>query len=124
MESHYHECPECGSWHKCKQDECDDEEQPWYCDDCLDDDSDSDELYQTIGRRIEMTQLALDTLCLIIGQKPRDFTAITIMRLFQKVNHDTRDWHEFSSVLDRLHNYGVLTISGYNTSGMTIYNLI
>jgi len=45
------------------------------------------------------------------------------MRLYQKVMHETHDWHEFSNALDNWHTLGILRVVGHEQSGMTIYDL-
>ena len=48
------------------------------------------------------------------------FTARQICRLYAE-EHDYINWHEFSDYLSRLHDKGLLVITGHDISGMCIY---
>ncbi len=72
---------------------------------------------------IETLRLRYRTLELIISEKMTQFTAIDMMRTYQKIIHESIDWHEFSDYLDNLHTKGVLVCIGHTNDGMTKYNL-
>ena len=56
-----------------------------------------------------------------LSSKQHNFTARQISQLYAE-DHDYINWHEFSNYLSRLHDKGLLVITGHDTSGMCIYN--
>jgi len=73
----------------------------------------------------ELTRITLEynTLKLLVTEKPSEFNAIDIMRLYQKVMQENVNWHEFSDILAHFNVLGLVELKGHNSSGMTIYRM-
>lgn len=68
------------------------------------------------------TDTKYHVLMVIVSEKMVRFTAIDVMRMYQKVMHETINWHEFSYLLDEWNTIGLIHLNGHNRSGMCIYS--
>jgi len=69
------------------------------------------------------TKISLSALEMIMVKKPKNFTGMSIARMYNKIFDCTYDYHMFSDQLPRWEEMGILIISGHNTDGMVVYNL-
>lgn len=66
-------------------------------------------------------EIRASTLKVMIAEKVSQFTSRDIQQIYNRIMHDTIDWHEFSDYLDDLHTKDLLKVVGFDLSGMTVY---
>jgi hypothetical protein len=69
------------------------------------------------------SKLELNTLKMILLEKPSKFNGMGLARLYSGIFHETWNWHEFSEMLDHWNAQGIVKVVGHNTDGMCIYVL-
>ena len=58
-----------------------------------------------------------------IATMGKNITALSLMRKVQEQHNLTINWHVLASILDQLARIDVLTVTGHDNTGMTVYKV-